>query len=75
MIFHGFELFSKLNGLIEISLLIFSSLNFDSSLFEHILKLSHFSSVLVEFHVVLGLSKGSNQLTAGLTSSSKHLKI
>lgn len=74
MVVHRLELLSKLNGLVEVgSLSGLLTLDLDSSLLEDILELGHLPSILVEFHVVLGLGKSSDQLTACLAATSKHL--
>ena len=76
MISHRLELFSELNCLVEACTFFrFISLYLDSPLLQNILELCHSLLVFLELHIVLCLSKGSDQLAACLTTSSEHLKI
>ncbi len=65
VVVHTFEFLSKLNGFVEG--LFFSScgrLDFFGSGFDDLLELREFVFVCIEFHILLGLGEGSDELTA-----------
>jgi len=74
MISHGFEFFSKLNGLVERVLNLFG-FNLLSPSFNGFFELGETMFVCIEFHVLPCLHKSSDKLTVSLAHILKIINI
>jgi hypothetical protein len=74
VVVHCFELFSQLDGLVEVLFLLLLStfvLDLDSSLLDGLIELSEAMLVCIQLHILPCFHEGRDQLTAGLAHEFK----